>query len=125
MQNTDSFNLSGAWGLETTVDLKGCDPELVRNPDAIREFVVELVDKIDMVCYGEPQIVHFGSGDKEGYTLVQLIETSLISAHFANEANAAYINVFSCKGYDPEFVAQFFKERFDAKSMETRVSYRY
>ena len=97
----------------------------MRNPDAIRDFVVELVDRIDMVRFGETQIVHFGSGDKAGFTVLQLIETSMISIHFVDETNAAYVNVFSCKGYDPEFVAQFCKEKFEAESMETKVSYRY
>jgi hypothetical protein len=37
---------------------------------------------------------------------VQLIETSLISAHFANLTNTVYLDVFSCKPYDPEVVEE-------------------
>jgi S-adenosylmethionine/arginine decarboxylase-like enzyme len=57
-----------------------------------------------MVAYGAPQVVHFGSGDKSGYTLVQLIETSNITAHFCEESNDMYLDVFSCKPFNPKDV---------------------
>ena len=41
--------------------------------------------------------------------MVQLIETSLISGHFANDTNSAYLDIFSCKGYDPAVVEEFSK----------------
>jgi hypothetical protein len=64
-------------------------------------FAKDLVRRIDMVPYGEPQVVKFGSGNKEGYTLVQLIETSNITAHFVEETNDMYLDVFSCKPFQP------------------------
>jgi len=57
-----------------------------------------------MVPYGEPQVHHFGSGNKAGYTLVQLIETSNITAHFCEETNDMYLDVFSCKPFSPHMV---------------------
>lgn len=57
-----------------------------------------------MVPFGDPQIQHFGSGNKAGYTLVQLIETSNISAHFVEETNDMYLDVFSCKPFNPDHV---------------------
>jgi S-adenosylmethionine/arginine decarboxylase-like enzyme len=42
----------------------------------------------------------FGSGNKKGYTLVQLIETSNICAHFVEETDDMYLDVFSCKKFD-------------------------
>jgi len=44
--------------------------------------------------------------------MTQLIETSLISAHFANQSNTTYLDVFSCKAYDPKTVADFSKKFF-------------
>ena len=58
------------------------------------------VKKIDMIPYGNPQIVMFGSGNKKGYTLVQLIETSNICAHFVEENNSMYLDVFSCRKFN-------------------------
>jgi S-adenosylmethionine/arginine decarboxylase-like enzyme len=65
-----------------------------------------------MVAYGEPQIVHFGTGNKAGYTLVQLIETSNICGHFVEETNDMYLDVFSCKDFDPEVVKRVVSNYF-------------
>lgn len=80
----------------------------------IKNFSNQLVKEIDMVPYGDPQIVNFGTGDKQGYTLVQLIETSNICAHFANELNAVFLDVFSCKEFDKDVVIRLVGEYFDA-----------
>ena len=56
--------------------------------------------------------------------MVQLIETSLISAHFANHTNTTYLDVFSCKPYDPDIVAEFATTFFGGKSCITQVTLR-
>ncbi|KPK48027.1 MAG: S-adenosylmethionine decarboxylase [Planctomycetes bacterium SM23_25] len=105
-----------AWGIATSIDIYNCDPQTIRSAEMIRRFVVELCDLIEMKRYGETVIVHFGEDEKvAGYSMMQLIETSLISAHFANLANTAYLDVFSCKPYDPGVVADF-AQRFFAGS---------
>ena len=96
------------WGLATSIDIYNCDPDKIRDADAIRRFVAELCELIEMRAYGETIVVHFGEEERvAGYSMVQLIETSLISAHFANLTNAVYLDVFSCKLYDPATVADF------------------
>ncbi len=114
-----------AWGLHTTIDLKNCDPLLIRSADAIREFCIQLCDLIKMKRFGEPQIVHFGEAEQvAGYTLVQLIETSDITAHFANATNSAYIDIFSCKLYDPQLVVDFAQKFFKADRVIRHVIFR-
>jgi len=116
------FRASGAWGLSTSVDLKDCNPESIRSADKIREFVIRLCDLIDMKRFGESQIVHFGPNERvAGYSMTQLIETSLISGHFANETNAAYLDIFSCKEYPPSVMADFCRDFFEAGSMKYNV----
>jgi len=103
------------WGYLTSLDVYGCNPDFIRDAEKIRTYVKELCVLIDMKRFGECQVVHFGKEDRvEGFSMVQLIETSLISGHFANLTNAAYIDIFSCKPYDPEQVARFTKEFFEA-----------
>src|ERR1041385_1790152 len=78
-----------AWGLLASIDLHDCNAELIRDAAAIKRFVVELCDLIKMKRFGECQVVNFGEDEKvAGYSMVQLIETSCISAHFANATNA-------------------------------------
>jgi S-adenosylmethionine/arginine decarboxylase-like enzyme len=74
-----------------------------------------------MVPYGKPQIVHFGSGNKAGYTLIQLIETSNISAHFAEEDNSAYLDVFSCKNFKVSDVEEVIREYFKPENIIART----
>ena len=91
----------GGWGQSLWLDAKGCDGNKIRSSTNIKAFVKELVEEIDMIAYGDPSIIHFGTEDKQGYTLVQLIETSNITAHFSEETNCAYFDVFSCKDFNP------------------------
>ncbi|HJT19349.1 MAG TPA: S-adenosylmethionine decarboxylase [Nitrospira sp.] len=114
-----------AWGLCTAVDLQDCQPDLIRNADHIRRYVVELCDLIEMQRFGECQVVDFGSGRVAGYSMVQLISTSLISGHFANDTNNAYLDIFSCKGYDPVVVEEFSKKFFGARRSTATVTLRY
>lgn len=107
------------WGYHTILDCANCEGDLIRSYDNIYNFVKELVKEIDMVAYGEPQIVDFGSGNKAGYTLVQLIETSNICAHFTNEDNAMYLDVFSCKPYDPQKVVNVAQKYFKFEKFKT------
>ena len=110
------------WGLLTSLDIYGCNPEIIRDAEKIKQYVIELCDLIGMERFGDCQVVHFGKEERvEGYSMVQLIETSLVAGHFANFTNAAYIDIFSCKPYEPEQVAQFSKEFFQAESVETHV----
>lgn len=118
----DAFSTENAWGLATNVDLYGCNPDTIRDAEKIKQFVVELCEIIDMKRFGETEVVHFGPNDKvAGFSMTQLIETSLISGHFANSTNAAYIDVFSCKEYDPETVVEYAKKFFGAGSVKSNV----
>jgi S-adenosylmethionine decarboxylase len=102
------------WGFHLMLNCAGCNKDAIRDPEVIYAFTKQLVKDIDMVAYGEPQIVKFGSGDKAGYTLVQLIETSNICAHFVDEDSTMYLDVFSCKEFDDNTVIKLVKQYFDA-----------
>ena len=78
-----------------------------------------VVNKIDMVAFGKPRIVMFGEGNKKGYTLVQLIETSDITAHFVEETNDMYFDLFSCKSYDPKVAIAVLRKFFNPKKIKT------
>jgi S-adenosylmethionine/arginine decarboxylase-like enzyme len=90
------------WGFHLIVDAYNCSYPLITNKVHVEKFAKTLVKEIDMVAYGEPQVVHFGEGDKAGFTLVQLIETSNITAHFCNDTGDVYFDIFSCKTFHPE-----------------------
>jgi len=113
------------WGLSSCIDLYECDLKLMQDAEAIREFVRLLCDRIKMKRYGETQVVHFGEDPRvNGFSMTQLIETSLISAHFAEATCAIYLDVFSCSTYDPEDTAKFALEYFKGKRYNLNVTER-
>ncbi len=117
---------SGAWGISCSIDIHDCCPETIRDPEAIRRFVAELCELIEMKPFGETLVVHFGEEERvAGFSMVQLIETSLISAHFANQSNAVYLDVFSCRPYDKDTVAEFARRFFGGNRVSSTVTYRY
>ena len=113
------------WGLLTSLDLYDCHPDAIRDAEKIKRYVVELCTLIEMKRFGECQVIHFGEEERvAGDSMIQLIETSLISGHFANLTNSAYIDIFSCKAYDPDKAAEFTREFFEAKFVEVHVTKR-
>ena len=113
------------WGVASSIDIYECNPETIRSAEKIRQFVEELCDLIEMKRFGETLVVNFGEEERvAGFSMVQLIETSLISAHFANMTNAVYLDVFSCKPYDIKLVEEFAMRFFEGDRCTTQMNYR-
>ena len=110
-----------SWGKHLILDLKSCLPRTIRCQYYIRDFSKELVERIDMKAYGEPILKHFGDGNKSGFTLVQLIETSNITAHFCEETNDAYMDVFSCKDFHQMDVEDVVQKYFSPLEIDAKV----
>lgn len=112
------------WGRSLSVDLHGCDHKLVKDPKAIIAFVHALCKHIKMKRHGPTQIQRFGHGDLRGWSMMQFIETSSIVAHFDEKANRAFIDIFSCKTFNPKITARFCSLYFKAKNMSVYVEER-
>lgn len=104
------------WGWHLVLNIYDCLPEKICSADVIRDYVVDLCDLIEIRRFGAPTIVNFGEDPRvSGYSLVQLIETSNVCAHFAEQTNSAYLDIFSCKKFNPEIAARFTIETFGAQ----------
>src|SRR5258708_422406 len=111
------------FGTELQLDLYNCNPETISDEEKIREFVIGLCKLINMKRNGDTIIVRFGEDARiTGYSMTKLIETSLISAHFAESTNAVYLNVFSCKGFIISRVLIYAKKFFQAQSLNQSVT---
>ncbi len=121
----NQFEQLGAWGLYCSVDIHKCDPHIIRDAEMIRQYAIQLCNLIEMKRFGETQVVNFGEDERvAGFSMVQLIETSMISGHFANLTNTAYIDIFSCKYYNPETAAQFSLSYFKGSDYTLNVALR-
>ena len=98
------------WGMVASVDVYDCDRGLISSADPIRNFIVDLCKAIDMKRHGAPMIDRFAEGDLEGFSAIQFIETSSVTMHFDEGQNRAFVDIFSCKFFDPERAETFCRE---------------
>jgi S-adenosylmethionine/arginine decarboxylase-like enzyme len=114
------------WGMHFLVDCANCNRESIKNADNIRNFIKTLVERIDMKAYGDPILAHFATHDpsKGGYTVCQMIETSLIDGHFVDETGEVYISVHSCKEFSTETVKNTIIEFFEPTNIIDNIIFR-
>jgi S-adenosylmethionine decarboxylase len=121
-----TYNRRKAWGLLASIDLSGCDHELIQSPPAIKAFVSQMISAIKMKTYGPMHLERFAEGHLEGYSVMQFIETSSLTIHFDHMiGDRAFIDIFSCKFFDPMKAEKFAKKYFKAKKARTKILLRY
>lgn len=117
-------DLPPVWGWSTMIQISGCDKDLIKDESHLRRFLKELCEEIEMIPYGETQVKRFGSGELEGLSGFQFIETSSIVVHLDEFRNRAFIDIFSCKEYNGTkasiFAQKFFKGTGHTMSMHER-----
>lgn len=114
----DAYLEKKPWGMNISIDLKECDLNLIKDEEHIKKFLKELVILVDMKPFGDPILKNFGEEPRvSGISATQLIETSNITAHFANLIKSAFIDIFSCKSFKPYEAAFFAKEYFKAQDV--------
>lgn len=107
------------WGYHLMLDVGQCNDN-IKSRDQIYNFIKDLVPRIGMVAHGEPIIEYLLPGDpKAGYSLMQLITTSNICAHFIEPDSTAYFDIFSCKEFDIETAVNCVREYFGAGKITT------
>jgi S-adenosylmethionine decarboxylase len=107
------------WGLLAAIDLYRCDTGRLADPDAIRGFVSALVPAIGMRAHGPTLLERFGSGDLEGWSAMQFIETSSVTLHADEVGGRCFIDVFSCRDFDPELAAEIASDWFGGDARVT------
>ncbi|MDP2932561.1 MAG: S-adenosylmethionine decarboxylase [bacterium] len=113
------------WGILVSIDLYKCKPEFIRQPKKIKEFIFKLCSAIKMKRYGAPMIKKFGEGDLLGHSALQFIETSSITLHFDETKDRAFIEIFSCKYFEPEGARQFCQKFLGSKKSKLRYYLRH
>jgi S-adenosylmethionine/arginine decarboxylase-like enzyme len=115
------------YGYELILDLHRCDVGKFTRA-YIDQFFTELCELIDM----EKCVVHFWddvgvpldeqqiSPQTKGTSAVCFILTSSIVVHTLDLLEAVYINIFSCKRFDPNRANHFVQNWFSAGSCEAK-----
>jgi S-adenosylmethionine/arginine decarboxylase-like enzyme len=100
------------WGMLAAVDLHDGDRARLADPDTIRRCVPAVIEAIGMRAHGPLLIERFGVGALEGWSALQFIETSSITVHADEFGGRCFVDVFSCRPFDPERAATVAVEHF-------------
>jgi hypothetical protein len=111
------------WGLACAIDLGECDPRRIRDAEQLRRFALALCNLIGAPPCGEPLLLRRGAPPC-GQSLVQLLESAMIAAHFAEESEGAYIDILSAKPYAPYLAADFCRRWFAAATVRVTITLR-
>lgn len=106
------------WGYHLMLDCSGCNQH-ISDKNKIKEFLVKLINSIGMVACGEPIIEYLSPTEfNSGYSVLQLISTSNVCAHFVENNNTAYFDIFSCKEFDTEVAKEIVSDFFNPSSIK-------
>ncbi|MCZ6673940.1 MAG: S-adenosylmethionine decarboxylase [Verrucomicrobia bacterium] len=114
------------YGIELILDLHGCDPATFTR-SSLDEFLTKLCQVIEM----EKCQVHFWDDidvsteeqqtlpHTKGTSAVCFILTSTIVVHTLDLLRVVYVNIFSCKAFNPDVAQKFTEEWFAGTSRRT------
>jgi len=112
------------WGVHQIINARGCSIPAISSRSTLLAFNARLIGDIGMVAYGDPFLQSFGEKHLKGYTLIQPIHTSSITCHFAEETGDAYLDIFSCKNFNPETVKLVIQDYFKPIQIDSKVIWR-
>lgn len=121
----EEYDEHQCWGMAASINLYHCHPQHIKDPKKIQALVDGLVAEIKMTKFGPAMIQRFAEGTLEGYSAMQFIETSSITMHFDETKNRAFIDIFSCKFFEPQTAEDFCKKFLQADRAQTRHYFRH
>jgi S-adenosylmethionine/arginine decarboxylase-like enzyme len=93
------------WGMLATIDLHGCDAGRLARAESIRRFVPAVIEAIGMKAHGPLRLERFGDDELEGWSAMQFIETSSITVHADEVWARCFVDIFSCRAFEPDAAA--------------------
>lgn len=113
-----------SWGLHLLVDARGMNKEIDDEAD-IERFFTELIADLDMKPLTKFFCVKVDNEEEgRGISAFQMITTSHISMHFDDDGRNGFMDIFSCKKFDPVIVLKMIKKHFQPKSTMIQFVYR-
>jgi len=115
------------FGVELILDLHDCDTSTFTR-ESISRYLEDLCKLIDMkreeLYFWDdidvPEEERQASPHTQGTSAVQFILTSSIVIHTLDQLSSIYINIFSCKEFDPKLAEKFTVDWFGAGNRTAR-----
>lgn len=113
------------WAMSTAVDLYDCSPEMIKDPECLKNFVVQVGGTLGVLNSENASRVYYDESETvAGFSTIRSIETFGISGHFAHATNAIYLDFFSCNAYEPRELAEFCLSYFRGSNYKMQVALR-
>ena len=109
------------YGPHLMLDCYGAPPEALSDVSLIFDFLDKLPSMIGMQKIGSPQIARFEDEALAGVTGIIMIVTSHISIHTYALKGCFFLDVFSCKPFEPAIVIAEVNKRF--KPEHTNIAF--
>ena len=116
---------TNSWGVSTSVDLYDCNADLIKDSDHIKGFVKGVCEQLDISGQENAPLVYCDENQTaSGFSVIQSAGPAGISGHFAHGTQRAYLDIFSCKQYEPRKIAEFALSYFKSSHYKMRVALR-
>ena len=102
------------YGKELILDLERCT-KLPQSRESLNRFMIDLCERINMKRHelyfwdydDRPEEYEKAPVHLKGTSAIQFISTSNITIHTLDDMKTVYLNIFSCKSFEPEAVVSF------------------
>ncbi len=111
------------WGYHLILDVSDGNKN-IDDEKAVGAFLKDLVKALKMKAVGEPMIVRTDDQTGRGLSAVQIITTSSITFHGDDDEWCAYIDIFSCKSFEPQHAIGVVEKYFSPKHIGKFFLYR-
>ena len=110
------------YGKELILDLHDCNIEKFTKK-SLQKYFVQLCDLIDMERVKVRWWEDFDQTEPhlKGISAIQFIKTSNVTIHALELLQAVYVNIFSCKDFDPMKAKAFTENWFGGKTVNFEV----
>ena len=100
--------------MELLTDFRCNNQDLMRDEDALGEWLLQAASAVGMTAFGDPRIENYPFPHQDSVALsAQLfLGESGITIHTYPEYGAVFLNLFTCKDFDPEAALAFICETF-------------
>jgi S-adenosylmethionine decarboxylase len=120
-----AFEEIDPWGVLSSIDVHGCDPDLIRDIPAATGFVRDLCERLGIRNPGECQVRGIGEGESaEGFSITLAVGSSFLSGHFVTGSATAYIDIFCRDYYEPRTLAEFSLAFFRGSNYKLQLALR-
>jgi S-adenosylmethionine/arginine decarboxylase-like enzyme len=109
-----------AWGYQLSLDCGGINNKKMKDENEIRQFVADILRRIDMEAWGDIHIMKLAADCPKhlsGFSCIQLLHTSSMTIHYCDRIGQLYFDLFSCKQFDSGVIIEEIKKYYEPKSL--------